>query len=71
MGAYMTRLHSPVRGLQDCQILPDFLGFEVFVGCCLELDNIILEIIKSCLIYKCLEGSINSLKTILIKRIKR
>merc|ERR1719500_1991571 len=45
MGDYMTGLHSPVRGLQDCQILPDFLGFEVFVGCCLELDHIILEII--------------------------
>ena len=63
----MTCLHSSIRRHQDCQILPDFLRFEVLICCCLKLHNIILEIFRTCQVYKRVKGSINGLKTSLKK----
>ena len=66
MSSHVARLHSTLRH-QDCKIFSDFLGFEVLVGGCLELKDITLEILKTCLIHKCFEGSINSVYSILVK----
>ena len=61
----MTGLHSRIRCLQDFEILPDLLGFEILVGYCLELKDIGLEILQSCLIHKCFKGSINCVNSVL------
>ena len=70
MDSHKTRLRPSIRSHQDCQVLSDFLGFEVLIGGGLEVNNIILEIIKTCLVYKRDESSINSLKTSLTEKNK-
>ena len=63
----MTGLDSSIIGTQDVKILSDLFWFEIFILCCLELEAVVLEVSNGCLIYKCLESSINRVKTILYK----
>ena len=57
--------------LQNCEIFPNPLCFEVFVGCGLELKGKMLEILKRRLGDERLKSSINGLKAVLEKRKKQ
>ena len=67
MSSQVTGLDSSIIGTHDFKILSDFFWFEIFILCCLELEAVVLEVSNSCLIYKCLESSINRVKSILYK----